>query len=257
MLLLANSKQKENDETSWDENWVQGHYRSKNLIDWEPLPAITGNFADECPDYIFREGRHYIHGCHRYAISNQQWGPYLSQDDFILDQGLRAAKTCRTSDRFLWFGGFIGGSFTLPREIVFLPSGRLGLRMAIEMYEASNRLISKSNRRINDIQICRDFAYRIEIVFSNDDCVTIDFSCFRFELDKDVLTFINQSIVKTLDANVTFDASTNKIDIIIDADLVELYWAEKGAFTYCSAIDIENLSIFSNKEMQVSVYRFL
>jgi hypothetical protein len=189
-----------------------------------------------------------------FPISN---GALSSQDDFILDQGLRAAKTCRTSDRFLWFGGFIGGSFTLPREIVFLPSGRLGLRMAIEMYEASNRLISKSNRRINDIQICRDFAYRIEIVFSNDDCVPIEFSCFRFELDKDVLTFINQSIVKTLDANVTFDASTNKIDIIIDADLVELYWAEKGAFTYCSAIDIENLSIFSNKEMQVSVYRFL
>ncbi len=256
MLLLANPKNKKNNEKSWDENWIQGHYRSKNLVDWEHLFPIPGNFADECPDYIYHSGHHYIHGCHRYAIGETQWGPYHTEEDFVLDKGLRAAKTCHVGDRIMWFGGFIDGSITLAREVVFLPSGRLGLCLAAEMYVASNKLISESIDKNKTILIDKDKAQRIAISSLNRASLTIDFEAIKFELFEGVFSFINLENRTILDGRFFFESATDQIDIIIDLDLIEVYWSGKGAFTFCAKKEISKLSIVAGIETIISIFSF-
>ena len=258
MFLLANSPKKENTKDSWDENWIQGHYKSRDLVNWIPLEPLGGNFADECPDYIKGPQFHYIHGCHRFAISNSKWGPYHTQEDYVLDKGLRAAKICPVGDRILWFGGFIGGSITLPREIVFLKSGKLGLRISAEVRRLPQKTVYESFSTLESGRFNPEEAHLVSLDIKKIQklALTLD-DKMQFLIENGKLTFIDDGKKTILDDDLKTDNVTDLIEFIIDGDLVEMFWCGKGAFTVCAHKQVLRYHLSSSDFVNFHILSFL
>ncbi len=259
MFVLADGVGHENTSTSWDENWIQGHYISSDLISWSPLPPLLGSFADECPDYFFENGVHYIHGCHHYAIAPHFEGPYQSNNDFVLDLGLRAAKMCFVEKRRLWFGGFIGGSFTLPRELIIQPNQKLGLKLAKEIYDVTNHLVNSSKANFHYVNLETEKAHRFRVDVSQGKDLELSIIFIgeniksEFLFDRDQLVLLHNQEKKFL---CKLDNSEClSIDIVVDSDIIECYWNGVGTHTMNTKNAVRIIEIQS-KNQKASVAHF-
>lgn len=235
MLLLANPKDRENGPKSWDEHWIQGHYTSRDLETWIPQKPLDGNFADECPDYFYQQNKHYLHGCHHYAIGDAFQGPYMLQPDSELDLGARAPKFCYDGHRRVWFGGFIGGPATLPRTLNVLPDGNLGLSFVHEIIEATSRLVETTKAKKGNISLKKECAHRISLKGDalQEGFLTLTCNPSSFSL---VFDFSKKRVSVYRQGKITKETALGsgkdfRVDIIADQDIVEIIWNDFRAFS--------------------------
>jgi len=235
MILLANAAGNDNGPKSWDEHWIQGHYVSKDLVNWEPQKPFEGNFADECPDYFHQQNRHYLHGCHHYGMASSFQGPYQVQPDSELDLGARAPKFCFDGKRRVWFAGFIGGPATLPRVLSVLPDGQLGLSFAPEVIDAVTKRVQLWAGSEGTLALIPHVPNRFRILGSHANQGTLK---VRLDpMNRSLLFDFSSSRVTLLEGDRPIKETgigkqkTLTIDLIVDHDIVEVLWNDFRAFS--------------------------
>ena len=125
--------------------FVFGVLTSRDLKHWEQHPAIENIPGDECPDF-FKSGKtYYLHGCNFYAFATNRNGPWKYPSYNRLDRRM-AAKRVFDGKRNVWFGGWLAGPMSIPREVYEGPNGLLYMKPVEEVVSAfSSVQLSVSN----------------------------------------------------------------------------------------------------------------
>jgi beta-fructofuranosidase len=119
---------------------------SDDLINWKQEMPIEGVPGDETPSYLRFGNTHYIIGNDfGYSSAKSARGPYIRPKFWNsipvreLDTAGQAAKTTWDGKRYLWFGGWSGGSMPIPREVYEGPEGLLYMKPAEEIVAFFNK----------------------------------------------------------------------------------------------------------------------
>lgn len=105
-------------------NFVYGILTSLDLKHWTqklPIEEIPG---DECPDFFKAGDTYYMHGCNVYAFARHKDGPWQFPTYNKIDRRM-AAKRVFDGKRHVWFGGWLHGPMSIPREVYEGPDGLL------------------------------------------------------------------------------------------------------------------------------------
>jgi len=119
-------------------DWVFGVLTSADLRTWQQQPAIEGIAGDECPDFFKAGSTYYMHGCNVYAFSEGKEGPWRYPSQNKVDRRM-AAKRVFDGKRHVWFGGWLGGPMSLPREVYEGPRGALCMKPVEEIVNVFSR----------------------------------------------------------------------------------------------------------------------
>lgn len=112
--------------------YVFGRLTSPDLHQWLQLPALEGIPGDECPDFFQVGGTCYLHGCNVYAWAESQDGPWRFPSYNRLDRRM-AAKRVFDGKRHVWFGGWLNGPMSIPREVYAGTDGLLFMKPVPEV----------------------------------------------------------------------------------------------------------------------------
>jgi len=112
--------------------FVFGHLTSPDLKQWQQLPALENIPGDECPDFFKSGGTWYLHGCNVYACAKTKDGPWEFPSHNRVDRRM-AAKRVFDGKRHVWFGGWLGGPMSIPREVYEGPDGLLFMKPVPEV----------------------------------------------------------------------------------------------------------------------------
>lgn len=127
MYILANKP--------GSDDWVFGVLTSGDLKRWKQRPAIEGIPGDECPDFFKSGNTYYMHGCVAYAFAQRKDGPWRYPSQNKVDRRM-AAKRVFDGKRHVWFGGWLGGPMSIPREVYEGPNGTLFMKPVDEVTNA-------------------------------------------------------------------------------------------------------------------------
>ena len=127
------------------EGFVFGRLISQDLKQWQQLPAIEDIPGDECPDF-FKSGKtYYMHGCDVYAFAKSEDGPWRYSSPNKVDRRM-AAKLVFDGRRNVWFGGWLNGPMSIPREVYEGTDGLLFIKPVPEVLKVFNEVsLSKSD----------------------------------------------------------------------------------------------------------------
>jgi sucrose-6-phosphate hydrolase SacC (GH32 family) len=125
--------------------FVFGHLTSQDLKQWQQLPAIENIPGDECPDFFKAGGTYYLHGCNVYASAKDENGPWKFASYNRVERRM-AAKRVFDGKRHVWFGGWLNGPMSIPREVYEGPEGLLFMKPVPEVVNVfSEAALSVSN----------------------------------------------------------------------------------------------------------------
>lgn len=113
---------------------VYGLLSSSDLRTWKQEPAINGIPGDDCPDFFTIGDTRYLHGCNFYAFA-QGNGPWTLPERRKLDRRM-AAKRVFDGKRHIWFGGWLNGPMSVPRELYQGPDRQLFMKPVEEVVNA-------------------------------------------------------------------------------------------------------------------------
>jgi sucrose-6-phosphate hydrolase SacC (GH32 family) len=130
MYILANQPGKS--------DGVFGVLTSSDLKTWKQRPAIEGIPGDECPDFFKSGSTYYMHGNNVYAFSESKDGPWRYPSHNKVDRSM-AAKRVFDGKRHVWFGGWLEGPMSIPREVYEGPRGTLFMKPVDEIVHAFTR----------------------------------------------------------------------------------------------------------------------
>lgn len=116
-------------------DWVFGVLTSDDLKTWQQQPAIEEIPGDECPDFFKSGNTYYMHGCDVYAFSENKDGPWRYPSQNKVERRM-AAKRVFDGKRHVWFGGWLGGPISIPREVYEGPRGALFMKPVEEIVNA-------------------------------------------------------------------------------------------------------------------------
>ena len=119
--------------------FVFGRLISRNLKQWQQLPALENIPGDECPDFFKAGETYYLHGCNVYAFAKNENRPWKYPSYNRVDRRM-AAKRVFDGKRHVWFGGWLAGPMSIPREVY---EGSDGLLFMKSVPEVVNVFISK------------------------------------------------------------------------------------------------------------------
>lgn len=129
-------------------NFVYGILTSPDLVQWTQKPPIEEIPGDECPDFFKAGDTYYMHGCNVYAFAKHKDGPWRFPAHNKVDRRM-AAKRVFDGKRHVWFGGWLNGPMSIPREVYEGPDGLLFIKPVDEIVNVfSNVYLSKANLRI-------------------------------------------------------------------------------------------------------------
>lgn len=143
-------------------DWVFGILTSPDLETWTQQPPITGVRGDECPDYFSIGGTHYIHGCTRYVFATGAGGPWAVPPIDYVERRM-AAKRVFDGRRHLWFGGWLEGSMSIPRELAEGTDGSLWMKPAREVVDVHTNTVTRQatlqleHGQRHDLQVPRNY----------------------------------------------------------------------------------------------------
>lgn len=210
-----------------------GIIKTRDFKKFKILPNIEG-VNDECVDYIKIGGIHYMIGCHRYACSNNLFGPYTIINH-PLEYNVRAGKTFKINNGYYYLAGFNEGPPTLLKKVYKSKNDiQLKLRFADKLIKKFRVCMKFDNSKTHLIKFKMNqnekiqFADSLIIEFKND-CLVI--------IDKD-----KRNEIKICKRNIL-------IRIIIERRFVELEFDK--SFVYSTTIlgDIKINNIFKNVEL--------
>jgi len=125
--------------------FVFGHLTSPDLKQWQQLPALENISGDECPDFFKSGETYYLHGCNVYAYAKTASGPWKFPTYNRVERRM-AAKRVFDGKRHVWFGGWLNGPMSIPREVYEGPEGFLFMKPVPEVVNAfSVAALSVSN----------------------------------------------------------------------------------------------------------------
>jgi sucrose-6-phosphate hydrolase SacC (GH32 family) len=125
------------------EAWVFGVLSSADLTAWTQEPHIEGIPGDECPDFFQAGDTFYMHGCGIYAFAENREGPWRVPATNTVDRRM-AAKRTFDGRRHVWFGGWLDGPFSIPREVYEGPNGLLYMKPVEEVLAAFDDVQQRS-----------------------------------------------------------------------------------------------------------------
>ena len=131
--------------------FVFGRLTSQDLKQWQQLPAIENIPGDECPDFFQAGGTYYLHGCNVYAFAKDENGPWKFPSYNRVDRRM-AAKRVFDGKRHVWFGGWLNGPVSIPREVYEGPNGLLFLKPVPEVVNA----FSEVALTVSDLSLTAD-----------------------------------------------------------------------------------------------------
>ena len=125
--------------------FVFGHLTSPDLKQWQQHPALENIPGDECPDFFQSGETYYMHGCNVYAFAKNASGPWKFPSYNRVDRRM-AAKRVFDGKRHVWFGGWLNGPMSIPREVYEGPDGLLFMKPVPEVVSIfSESALSISN----------------------------------------------------------------------------------------------------------------
>lgn len=128
--------------------FVFGILTSEDLKQWKQESPVEGIPGDECPDFFKSGSTYYLHGCNVYAFAKNRDGPWRYPVNNIADRRM-AAKRVFDGKRHVWFGGWLDGPMSLPREVYEGPEGILYMKPVDEIVNAFNEVyLTKTDLRL-------------------------------------------------------------------------------------------------------------
>jgi sucrose-6-phosphate hydrolase SacC (GH32 family) len=125
--------------------FVFGVLTSRDLKQWEQLPPIENIPGDECPDFFKSGDTYYLHGCNVYAFATNKSGPWKFPSYNRVERRM-AAKRVFDGKRHVWFGGWLAGPMSIPREVYEGTDGLLFMKPVEEVVSVfSKTTLSVSN----------------------------------------------------------------------------------------------------------------